>query len=82
MRYYATLSCCVPRDNLLEAREEQIFYASKHRREVVFQVDYLVMLKTDGRPSNLHERLPAKWRSRVMGPLRVLGRVGEVGYRI
>ncbi|XP_033139030.1 uncharacterized protein LOC117129912 [Brassica rapa] len=65
-----------------KAQDRQKKYADQRRREVVFAVGDMVYLKVSAQKGKDHFGKVGKLAVRFIGPYRIIGRVGEVAYRL
>ena len=72
----------IARDNMARSREAQRYYADKGRRPQTFKVGSLVMLDARSLDATKRSSLPAKWRPKFFGPLRIMEVMGPVTYKI
>ena len=72
----------VIRANMKKAQDRQKKYADQRRREVVFAVGDMVYLKVSAQKGKDHFGKVGKLAVRFIGPYRIIGRVGEVAYRL
>ena len=70
------------RANMKKAQDRQKKYADQGRREVVFSVGDMVYLKVSAQKGKNRFGKVRKLAVRFIGPYRIIGRVGEVAYRL
>lgn len=70
------------RDNLATARARQKYYADLKRRDISFEEEELIMLRSDSLNRLNRSDLPSKWRTKFVGPFTVLDVLGQVTYRV
>ncbi|XP_021979752.1 uncharacterized protein LOC110875865 [Helianthus annuus] len=70
------------RAHLKAAHDRQKSYADKRRRQIEFQVGDKVMLKVSPWKGVIRFRKRGKLNSRLIGPFRIIERVGKVAYRL
>src|SRR3954464_4854891 len=69
-------------EHLKIAQSRQKSYADKRRRELTFNVGEFVYLKVSPLKGMQRFQLKGKLAPRYVGPFKVLGRRGEVSYRL
>ena len=72
----------VARDNIARLQAKQKYYADRKRTDVKYQVDDLVLLRSDAVHAFNKSNLPKKWRPKFLGPLRILEVMGPVTYKL
>ena len=70
------------RDNLAEAQARQRHYANIKRKDVKFEEGDLVLLRSEDLSAFSRADLPAKWRSKYIGSLKITAVMGPVTYRV
>ncbi|CAA7016376.1 unnamed protein product [Microthlaspi erraticum] len=70
------------RANMKKAQDQQKKYVDQNRREVIFTIGDWVYLKVSAQKGKDRFGRVGKLAVRFIGPYRVIGRVGEVAYRL
>jgi hypothetical protein len=70
------------RERILAAQSRQKSFADRRRRPLVFEVGDLVMLKVSPIKGVKRFGKKGKLAPRYVGPVRIIGRVGEVSYQV
>lgn len=72
----------VARDHIFAAGKAQKYYADENRSDRQFSKGEWVMLKAGGISAYERSDLPGKWRTRFLGLVEILEKIGDVSYRI
>jgi hypothetical protein len=70
-------------DAIIEAQDQQAKYANMKHREVSYQTNDMVLLKTDHlHPDTLAQQPSKKLRAHRIGPFKIVDKIREVNYRL